>query len=319
MKTRIAVPVLLAVVTLGLTACVPGYDAAPPRHPVSGTVDETASPTTGTGDVLTDDATFGALERRFGARLGVVAIDTGTGDRVAYRADERFAFASTHKALSAAAVLDATTDAELDETITWSQSDVVSNSPVTSQHVSTGLPLRTVVAAAVQQSDNTAANLMFERIGGPAGLTAFVASKGDHVTRSDRLETSLNDATPGDDRDTSTPAAMARDLRLLAVDDGLSADDRATLVDWLRGSQTGSTLVAAGLPAGWTTGDKSGGGGYGTRNDIAVAWPDDGGAPLVFAVLSDRRELGAGAPTDDALVAEAARAAFDALRPAADR
>lgn len=254
------------------------------------------------------DGAFAALEADFDARLGVYAIDTGSGEEVAYRADERFAYASTIKALAAAAVLSQTSSEELDEVVTFGAAEVVSYSPVTAQRVATGMTLRELCDAAVRFSDNTAANLLLQELGGPDGLAAALADVGDDVTRVVRTEPDLNEALPGDERDTSTPRAMATSLRAYAVDDALSPQDQALLTGWLRGSTTGADLIRSAVPDGWAVGDKSGTGGFGTRNDIAVLWPP-GREPLVVVTMSDRDRQGA----DDALLASAAEVVVDAL------
>ncbi len=251
------------------------------------------------------------LEEQFDARVGVYAVDTGTGESVAWRADERFAYASTIKALAAAVVLDQTTDTELDELVTFSADDLVPYSPVTEQNVADGMTLREILDAAVRFSDNTAANLMFTEIGGPARLDEALAAVGDDVTQVERVEPDLNEAAPGDTRDTSTPRALAADLRAFVVDDALTPDDRAQLTGLLRGSTTGDALIRAAAPAGWVVGDKTGAGGYGTRNDIAVLWPPDDAPPVVVAVMSSRATEDA--EHDDALIAGAAGAALAAL------
>lgn len=255
---------------------------------------------------------FERLEARFAARLGVFGVDTGSGRAVAHRADERFAYASTFKALAAAAVLADTTTAELDQVVRYAEDDLVRHSPVTGKHVGTGMTLRAIAEAAVRYSDNTAGNLLLERLGGPEGFERALRRLGDRVTDPERTETSLNEARPGDERDTSTPRALATDLRAYAVGDALGEEDRAVLVGWLRGNTTGDKLIRAGTPAGWQVGDKTGSGGYGTRNDIAVLWPP-GGAPIVLAILSSRDQRDA--EYDDALIAEAAKLAIGALRP----
>lgn len=254
------------------------------------------------------DGEFAALEGDFDARLGVYAVDTGSGEEVAYRADERFAYASTIKALAAAAVLERTSSEELDEVVTFGTEEVVSYSPVTAERVDTGVTLRELCDAAVRFSDNTAANLLLEELGGPDGLAAALAEVGDDVTRVVRTEPELNEALPGDERDTSTPRAMATSLRAYAVDDALSPQDRALLTGWLRGSTTGADLIRSAVPDGWAVGDKSGTGGFGTRNDIAVLWPP-GREPLVVVTMSDRDRQGA----DDALLARAAEVVVEAL------
>ncbi|MFI2713956.1 class A beta-lactamase [Micromonospora sp. NPDC018662] len=248
---------------------------------------------------------FRQLEKKFDARLGVYAVDTGTGRTVQYRADERFAFASTIKALTAAEVLDETTDAELDRVVRYSASDLVTYSPITEQHVATGMTLRAIADAAVRYSDNTAANLMLRHLGGPQRFEEELRGIGDQVTDPERYETALNEARPGDRRDTSTPRALAESLRAYTVGDALGPADRDTLNGWLRGNTTGGELIRAGVPDGWVVGDKTGSGGYGTRNDIAVLWPPNR-APIVLAVLSSRDEKDAS--YQNALIAEATEA-----------
>ncbi|ASU85137.1 class A beta-lactamase [Nocardiopsis gilva YIM 90087] len=253
---------------------------------------------------------FKQLEKEFDARLGVYAIDTGTDEAVSYRADERFAYASTHKAFSAGAVLQQTPLEELDDIVTYAEDDLVSHSPITEKHVDTGMPLRDVVDAAIRYSDNTAANLLFRELGGPKGLGEALKEMGDETTHVDRVETELNEAAPGDIRDTSTPEAMATTLRKFTLGDTLPADKREILTDMLKGNTTGDNLIRAGVPDDWTIGDRTGGGGYGTRNAIAVAWRPNGD-PVVFAIMSSRDDKDA--EWNDKLVAEATEIAVDAL------
>jgi beta-lactamase class A len=251
-----------------------------------------------------------ALEQTFDARLGVYAVDTATGAEVAYRADERFAYASTFKALAAAAVLQKTDLADLDRVITYSPDDLVTYSPVTELHVESGLALGEIAEAAVRVSDNTAGNLLLDELGGPAGFTAALGAIGDTVTQSAREEAGLNEAVPGDPRDTTSAKAFATDLRQYVLGDALDEEKRAVLVDWMSGNATGDTLIRAGVPTDWVVADKSGSGGYGTRNDIAIVWPPNA-EPVVVAVFSTR--AAPGAERDDALIAEAARVVFEAL------
>ncbi|MEU9775629.1 class A beta-lactamase [Streptomyces sp. NPDC047968] len=255
-------------------------------------------------------AAFARLEREFDARLGVHARDTGSGRTVAYRADERFAYASTFKALAAGAVVRKNSPAGLDRLVRYTAADLVDYSPVTGQHVGTGMTLAALCDAAVRFSDNTAGNLLLRDLGGPRGLGRALACLGDRVTRPVRWEPELNEAVPGDVRDTSTPRALAADLGAYVLGDALGAEGRALLTDWLRRNTTGGALVRAGVPADWAVGDKTGSAGYGTRNDIAVAWPP-GRAPIVLAVLSSRDAPDAG--RDDRLVARAAELVAAAL------
>jgi beta-lactamase class A len=253
---------------------------------------------------------FSALEGRYDARLGVWALDTGTHRTLTWRADERFPYASTYKALAAGVVLRQDSRRRLDRVVTYTKADLVTYSPITEKHVATGMTVRALCDAAIRYSDNTAGNLLFREIGGPAGLGAALRRLGDDTTHPDRLETDLNAAVPGDVRDTSTPRALGTDLERFAVEHALPADRRALLDDWLRRNTTGAALIRAGVPKGWTVGDKTGAGEYGTRNDIAVLWPPRK-APIVLAITTTR-------PTEDAeyqdaLVAAATKVAISAL------
>ncbi|KZE51037.1 class A beta-lactamase [Rossellomorea marisflavi] len=257
------------------------------------------------------DETFATIESDYDARVGVYAIDTGSDETIDYRSEERFAFASTYKALAAALVLKQNTMEKLEEVITYTEDDLVSYSPITEKHVDTGMTLAELSEAAVRTSDNTAGNLLFEELGGPEQFQKFLREIGDDVTQSDRYETALNEFIPGNTRDTSTPAALATSLQGFAVGDLLTDDKRARLLDWMKGNATGDTLIRAGAPDGWTVADKSGAGRYGTRNDIAVVWPPDR-EPIILAIMT--RHDTEDADYDDALIAEVAEVTLKALK-----
>jgi beta-lactamase class A len=243
------------------------------------------------------------LEQRFDARLGVYALDTGTGRELAHRADERFAMCSVFKALAAAAVLHRSPPEYLDKRVHFGESDLIDPSPIAVRHLADGMTIRELCDAAVRYSDNAAGNLLLADVGGPAGITAFARSLGDEITRLDRTEPELNTAIPGDERDTTTPRAIAGSFRTLVLDDHLDPADRALFTEWLVGNRTGDERIRAGLPADWRVGDKTGTGSYGTANDVAVAWPPDA-APIALAVLTSRASEDA--TRDNALLAEAA-------------
>ncbi|MEV5970443.1 class A beta-lactamase [Streptomyces sp. NPDC051921] len=271
---------------------------------------ERADAAAGRASAAPAEQPFARLEREFGARLGVYALDTGDGRVVAHRADERFAYASTFKALAAAAVVRKNSPAGLDRVVRYGRDDLVAHSPVTERHVGTGMTLRALCDAAVRYSDNTAGNLLFRDLGGPRGLQSALAELGDGTTRSDRYETALNEAAPGDPRDTSTPRALATDLHAYALGPALDAEGKALLVDWLKRNTTGDDLIRAGVPTDWQVGDKTGTAHHGTRNDIALAWPPHR-APIVIAILSSRDAQDA--DHDDRLIARAAQAVVAAL------
>jgi beta-lactamase class A len=255
---------------------------------------------------------FAELERRFDARIGVYALDTGTGRALGHRADERFPMCSTFKTLAAAAVLDANPPQHVDIRVRYDASDLVRYSPITEQHVDTGMTIGELCDAAIRFSDNTAGNLLLDDLGGPQGVTAFARSLGDDVTRLDRRETELNSAVPGDVRDTTSPRAIAALFRNLVLGDRLTPQARELLTGWLVGNTTGATRIRAAVPAGWRIGDKTGTGSYGTVNDVAVAWPP-GTAPVVLAVLTTRPMTTPDATGDDAAVAQAAAVVAEEL------
>ncbi|MER5840830.1 class A beta-lactamase [Streptomyces prasinus] len=304
--------VLAALTVLPLAACGSG---GPPASPASSASPTASAPsaTTARPAPAAKRATgdFEELERTYGARLGVYAVDTGSGREVTHNDDERFAYASTFKAFAAAAVLREHSPSGMDEVITYSGDDLVAHSPVTGKRVGTGMTLRELCDAAVRHSDNTAANLLFDALGGPKGLASALEEAGDTVTRVERREPELNQWAPGSTRDTTTPRAWAGDLRAFVLGDVLGEKERAQLTKWLRAGTTGDDLIRAGVPGDWVVGDKSGGGGaHGVRNDIAVVWPPDA-APLVMAIMSNRRTADAG--YDDELIAEAASVVIGAL------
>lgn len=230
---------------------------------------------------------FARIEESSGGRLGVAVLDTQNDARAEHRGAERFPMCSTFKVLAAACVL-AKVDAgsaSLDQQIAIRSEDLVTYSPFTEKHVGDTVTLRALAAAALTLSDNTAGNLLLGRIGGPAGLTAYARSLGDGETRLDRIETALNEALPGDPRDTTTPAAMLGDLHRLLIGDALSAASRQQLIDWMLASKTGDARLRAGVP-GWRVADKTGSGDRGTANDIGILWPPGRRPILVTAYLT---------------------------------
>jgi beta-lactamase class A len=224
-----------------------------------------------------------ALERRHGGRLGVAVLDTAGTKPIAHRGDGRFALCSTFKCLAAAFVL-ARVDREeesLTRRVVYPRDYLVPYSPITEKHVGEGgLTVGEICAAAVTLSDNTAGNLMLDSFGGPAGLTAYMRSLGDNVTRLGRREPTLNEAAPGDPRDTTTPVAMLELLRETVLGTALSASSREQLTAWLVANKTGDKRLRAGVPKGWRVGDKTGSGRNNATNDVAVIWPP-GRAPII--------------------------------------
>ena len=245
----------------------------------------TAQSAISTPERATLDRQLAALEQQHQGRIGVALYHPDTGLSYGYRAEERFPFASTFKALLAAAVLQRSEfDPQwLQQVVHYRAEDLLSYAPITRPHLARGMSREALAIASVQYSDNTAANLLLEALGGLSEFNRFVAALGDQKFRLDRQEPDLNSALPGDDRDTTTPAAMAKTLSRLTLGNGLAAPQQARFNAWLKGNTTGDAAIRAGVPTGWLVGDKTGGGGYGTTNDIAVLLPTQG-APMVLAL-----------------------------------
>lgn len=258
------------------------------------------------------EAELAALEAKHGGRLGVFALDTASGKEIAHRAKERFALCSTFKLLLAAAVLERVDAGKesLEREISYGEDDLLSWAPITKEHVANGsMSVGGLCAAAVQYSDNTAANLLLPIVGGPEGFTRWLRSLGDDVTRLDRTEPDLNTNLPDDPRDTTTPAAMVATMNKLLVRDALAAESREKLNEWLIGNTTGDRRIRAGLPSSMTVGDKTGTGERGAANDVAIVWPHEGAAPWLIAVYYVVPD--AEPETRDAVIAEAARIVSD--------
>jgi beta-lactamase class A len=254
--------------------------------------------------------TLASIERTAQGRLGVAMLDTGSGLQLGWRQDERFAMASTFKAVLAGWMLALVDQGKerLDARVHYAAGDVVAYSPVSGPRAGDGggLTVGELCSATVSLSDNTAANVLLARHGGPAGFTAFVRSLGDSITRLDRTEPTLNEAKVGDPRDTTTPLAMLQTLQKLVLGDVLTPPSRAWLQRWLVETSTGDKRLRAGVP-GWKVGDKTGtASDSGTANDVAVMWPPAGGAPVLVTCYLTRSTV---KPEQrDAAIAQVARA-----------
>jgi len=254
-----------------------------------------------------------AIEARLGGRMGVAALDTGSGKRLDYRAEERFPMCSTFKFLAAAAVLKRVDEKrdQLDRFVSYDAKDILEYAPITKAHLKEGgMTLGALCEGAIAQSDSTAGNLLLDAVGGPAGVTNFARSLGDQVTQLDRKEPDLNSAIPGDDRDTTTPGSMLADMARILNGDVLSRSSRRQLEDWLQRNKTGAAMIRAGVATDWIIGDKTGRVANGATNDIAIMRPPDR-APVLLAVYS----VGSTASANDraAAIAEAAKIVAESL------
>ena len=255
----------------------------------------------------------GAIEQRLGGRLGLLAIDTGTGQKIEHRATERFPMCSTFKLLLAGAVLDRVDKRResLDRRITYGQNDLLEWAPVAQQHLKEGgMTVEAMCAAAIEYSDNTAANFLLQGIGGSSKLTEYLRSIGDKVTRLDRNEPELNTAIAGDPRDTATPISMLNSVNTLVLGQALSESSRKQLTAWLIENTTGAARLRAGLPPGWRIGDKTGTGWNGATNDVVIAWPPDRAPILIVAFFVGSK---ADSNKREAAIAEVGRIVADAF------
>ncbi len=222
-----------------------------------------------------------ALEGKLSARIGVAVLEVKTGELWDYKGDERFPLTSTFKTLACAKLLQ---DAErqrlkLTDSVTVQQSDLVTYSPVIEKQVGQAVTLDQACAAAMHTSDNTAANIVLHAVGGPEGITRFMREVGDPLTRLDRQEPELNQGLAGDERDTTTPNAIARSLQTLLFGSALSPSSQQQLQTWMEQNQVTGNLLRSVLPAGWTIADRSGAGGFGARSITAVVWPHTATSP----------------------------------------
>lgn len=260
------------------------------------------------------------LERQAGGRLGVAVFLPAAGRAVGWRGAERFGLCSTFKLALAAQALHAADRGvlPLDRRLPYGEADLLSYAPAVRAHLAEGgMTVAALCEAAVTLSDNSAANLLLARLGGPAGFTGWMRALGDGTTRLDANEPALNYVMPGTVENTTAPLAMARAVaRLLAADGPLSPAARAQLADWLRRTDTGLRRLRAGLPAGWDAGDKTGsasdsrpGGMVNKYNDIATIWRPSGDLAVIAAYYDAAAHYPTLRPEDEAVLARAGRIA----------
>jgi len=240
------------------------------------------------------------IERKSGGKLGVFALDTGTGRTLAWRSEERFPFCSSFKAPLAAFVLSKVDRGELwlDQLVPYTAADLMAyGATVTRQHLADGaMTLEALCAAAVEYSDNTAANLLLRETGGPAALTAWMRTTGDLAFQLSYNEPKLNLSRLGDVSDTTTPRAMASSFQRFALGNVLSPASRAKFTGWLVATTTGGQRLRAGLPAGWRVGDKTGtwNDGWFSTIDIALVWPQARAPWIIAGFVTDQASTAAG-------------------------
>ncbi|KAE8439920.1 MULTISPECIES: class A beta-lactamase [Halomonadaceae] len=235
-------------------------------------------------------AELARIEQALDARIGFAAHNLATGQRWEVNADERFAMSSTFKTLACGALLEQVDEGQLalETEVSFEESDLVTYSPVTEQYAGhQPMTLFELCDATMTTSDNTAANLVLQALGGPEAVTAFARSMDDPITRLDRYETELNEATPGDERDTTTPNAMLATLEKLVLGDVLADESRQQLEAWMKGNAVADGLFRAAMPFDWVIADRTGAGGYGSRSITAIIWPPEQPPTVAVFYITD--------------------------------
>jgi beta-lactamase class A len=274
-----------------------------------------AAPVLGRAARQDPGAALKALEASAGGRLGVCFLDTRTSRSAGNRLDERFAMCSTFKLPLAAIILREAHHGrvKLDEVVHYSKKDMLSYAPVTSRHVQEGMTVVALAEAAQVTSDNVAANLLLAKVGGPAGFTKRLREIGDQHTRLDRLEPDLNLVVPGDERDTTTPRAMAQTLAKFLTGTLLEPAARERLIGWMVKTTTGDRRIRAGLPKDWRAGDKTGTAQADAMtdkvNDLAITFPPGRGPIIVTAYYDSDERSSETRDEDQAVLAEVGRIA----------
>ncbi|MEM9448403.1 MAG: class A beta-lactamase [Cyanobacteria bacterium P01_E01_bin.6] len=249
----------------------------------------TSSGNAGENDLI---ATVQRIEASMNARVGIAVYDKETNQNWQYHANHRFPMNSTFKTIACAALLARVDSAQeqLEHIVIFDESELVTYSPITETRIGApGMSLDELCEATMTMSDNSAANFILEAIGGPEALTQFMRSIGDEISRLDRWEPDLNEVVPGDERDTTSPNAMARTLEQLVLNGTLSLDSRQKLENWLKGNEVGDDLFRSEVPCNWDIGDRTGAGGYGSRSIAAVMWPPQR-EPVIAAVYITETE-----------------------------
>ncbi len=233
-----------------------------------------------------------AIEQRISGRIGVAVLDTQNKQTWAYNGDAHFPMMSTFKTLACAKMLSESTNGNLDPSTSSliKAEELIPWSPVTKTFVNNTITVAKACEATMLTSDNTAANIVLQYIGGPQGVTAFLREIGDEESQLDRIEPELNEAKVGDLRDTTTPKAIVTTLNKLLLGDVLLDLDKNQLKTWMQNNKVSDPLLRSILPQGWFIADRSGAGGNGSRGITAMLWHSER-QPLIISIYLTETEL----------------------------
>ncbi len=212
------------------------------------------------------------------------------------------------------------------------------------------IPVADLIALAVQEGDNTAADSVMRRIGGPGAVTAWLQARGVQDMRIDRYAREVQVATSGltsfrsewkddatwaaargavapdqreaamaayltDPRDTTTLPAILGFLAQLSNGALLSPSSTSLMLRLMSATTSGKSRLAAGLPAGASLAHKTGSsptdlGLTPATCDVGLVTMANGRRFAVAAFLSGSTATEA---HRDSVIADAARLAVSAL------
>lgn len=284
------------------------------------------------------DARLAEIEAASKGAVGV-AIITPTSSHYRRR-DERFSLQSVMKLMVAMAALEKVDRGQwkLDQKFTFSKSDLsVSHQPIKDllkDKSSIQISLADCIELMVTESCSGAADFIIRKLGGTTVVNAFLSKNkiaGMSVDRQERdLQTNVAGLTwkpefvderkleqairrlsqfqrdaayrryQADKRDTTTPAAMGLLLQKLVTGKLFSARSTMYLMGVMERTATGPDRLRAGIPKGWTLGNKTGTssshrGVACATNDVGIARRSSGEWVVIVALLrnstlnSDRR------------------------------
>ncbi|GFE63846.1 class A beta-lactamase [Litoreibacter roseus] len=226
-------------------------------------------------DGLIPNFSFEVIELSLLGDIGVYALDSENDRASGWSEDYRQPSNSTVKFLIATAVLyrvDAGQE-RLDRGIHVDDMMPLSHSPVLENAHGDTMPVSAICAAMMTRSDNAAANLLLESLGGPQSLTLWLRQMGDQVTRVDRYLPDLTTPPESPDSDSTTPAQMVRNMRTFLTGSAQLEGSRLLLKNWMTENATGAHRLRAGVPQGWQVADRTGTGSDGRTSTIAAIYP----------------------------------------------
>jgi len=259
--------------------------------------------------------------------VGVAAIDIASGDVIAFNADERFPMASTFKVPVAVYALRLAQEGRLSltEPIPVRREDMVEPGVLFEhfRHPGVAISLLNAMELSVTVSDNTATDIVFQRVGGPPAVQAWLTSRGyaDMNIGGRTLKDTFTPAvaSPPVDAETArlertvTPREMARFLADLHRGQLLAADGTTTLLEMM--GRTVGDRLALHLPPGATVRHKTGtliGGSGVSVNDVGYVTRPNGGVVVMAVFIKNSPPPPSVAhATRDKLIGHIARTIYD--------